>query len=103
MDEVECPCQQSCPAGPALDLPARSPWEAARTHDGHAIRAQAKNTVEKQFAEELARGEIAWKVLDFEAPENAPFASSLNSSQGVEARSPSLDSRPGQRQLQPIR
>ncbi len=38
-----------------------------------AIESQAKATVETKFAEELARGDIQWKVLNFEAPENASF------------------------------
>ena len=40
----------------------------------NSIEAQARETVETRFADELTQGQITWKELNFEAPENEPLA-----------------------------
>ena len=38
------------------------------------IEKYARNTVEEAFADELTSGRVAWRVLNYEEPENASFA-----------------------------
>lgn len=54
-----------------------------RCPDCLAIESQAHDTVRSNFASELVRGEMAWKVLNFEEPEGKASAEQFGVSMAV--------------------
>ncbi len=72
--EQRSPPVASRPAPPAAGTVVYYFHGDTRCPTCRAIESQAHKTLETQFARELARGEVEWRVLNFEAPENAAFA-----------------------------